>query len=299
MDPFSDLIRLIRLNVSIFHNALVCGDWRLESEQSDLASFHIITLGSCRLEVPGYAHRLLNAGDLIIFPHGFAHRLVPIELQTGPQLHVPYQENSGHQGTGILCGALHFVRATGGHLFNALPSFLVVPKTDNAHWTAPIVDMIIQESVCGAVASDVILDRLSEMLVMYALRHHLLQQPSNAGILALYCHPRLRHALAALHRQPDFNWTLDSLAKNASQSRTQFAKTFREISGWTPLQYLTWWRMQLAWSYLQEGLDVGSTASRVGYLSESAFLRVFKKTFNQNAGAVRRAQTVRAAKLGT
>jgi len=91
-----------------------------------------------------------------------------------------------------------------------------------------------------------------------------------------------------MHQHPEQEWTLESLAAVAALSRTAFAETFKAVSGWTPGQYLTWWRMQLAWSLLQSGTKTAEVAHQVGYQSESAFSRVFQKMFAISAGKVRR-----------
>jgi AraC-like DNA-binding protein len=94
--------------------------------------------------------------------------------------------------------------------------------------------------------------------------------------------------MGAIHQAPSNSWTLASLARCAAQSRTQFAKSFREVGGITPMEYLTWWRMQLAWLHLNDGDSVVSVAERVGYQSESAFMRAFKREFDFSAGQVRK-----------
>jgi transcriptional regulator GlxA family with amidase domain len=110
-------------------------------------------------------------------------------------------------------------------------------------------------------------------------------------MLACYGHPRLAQAISAMHQHPEQVWTLESLAKEAALSRTTFAETFKAVSGWTPGQYLTWWRMQLAWSLLTDGVSTAEVANKVGYKSESAFSRIFQKTFATSAGKVRRGNT--------
>jgi AraC-like DNA-binding protein len=147
---------------------------------------------------------------------------------------------------------------------------------------------MVEESVSGSAGSNVIVDRLSEIVFMYALRHYVITHPGQSGVLSLYAHPRLSIAINVMHKNPERDWTLEVLARQAAQSRTQFAKTFREVSGLTPMEYLTWWRMQLAWVYLSEGDSIYNVAEKIGYKSESSFLRAFKKTFNVNAGQVRK-----------
>ena len=97
-------------------------------------------------------------------------------------------------------------------------------------------------------------------------------------------HPRLAPAVNA-HADPQRAWTLEHLAQHAAQSRTRFASTFREVSGMTPMAYLTWWRMQLAYQALEQGEPVSNVAVKVGYQSESSFIRAFRRMFNLESGA--------------
>ena len=155
--------------------------------------------------------------------------------------------------------------------------------------------MIVRESETAGsappVVTNVLIDRLSELLFTYALREQLLQSPQSTGFLGLYAHPQLSRALAAVHAAPGERWTLERLAGEAGMSRTRFAESFKAVSGWTLNEYLTWWRMQLAWEQLAAGRKVQTVALAVGYQSEAAFSRLFAKTFGVSAGQVRRGET--------
>lgn len=288
MDAFSDLIRMIRLDAKIYHNAFICGDWRLDEHEPGATCFHLVTQGECRLLVPGHLDTVLKQGDLVVFPREIKHSMTPPKPASGAQEHLPYAQASGKDGVGMLCGKLRFQHTASGQLLDALPAVILITHEQAQAWLAPIFELILSESFASKAASSVILDRLSEILFIQALRHHIQNQGSQLGVLALYAHPRLAVALTAIHQSPESKWTLSTMAQCAAQSRTQFAKTFRETSGWTPMEYLTWWRMQLAWSYLKDGLSIVDVAEKVGYQSESSFSRVFKKTFSENAGNVRR-----------
>lgn len=291
MDAFSDLIRMIRLDAEIYHNAFVCGDWRLDEYDPGATCFHMVTLGECNLDVPGYLNTELKRGDLVVFPREIKHSMTPLKPAIGQQQHLPYTQALGKDGIGMLCGKLRFKHAAGNQLLDSLPAVIHIPHQEAQAWLAPIFDLIITESFSSSSASSVLLDRVSEILFIHALRHHLQNHNTQLGVLALYNHARLALAVAAIHKSPADNWTLETMARCAAQSRTQFAKVFRETSGWTPMQYLTWWRMQIAWSDLCEGKSIADVAEKVGYKSESSFLRVFKKTFGENAGSVRRNKT--------
>lgn len=293
MNAFAELMRVIHLNVTIYHNAMVCGDWRIHEKEVGITCFHMVTIGACKLDVPGHLSAELNVGDLVIFPSEIPHTMTPAQANTGPQVHLPYEQGAGKQGTGMFCGEVRFEHRASRELIRALPPVFIVPNDATCHWLSPIVNLLIKESMQVTAASNVVIDRLSEVLFIYAFRHFVKEHPEKSGFMSLYAHPQLSLAVEAIHRAPERDWTLGELARQAAKSRTQFAKRFRETSGLTPMQYLLWWRMQLAWFHLSHGQAISEVSNKVGYQSESSFLRAFKKTFGVNAGAVRKGQGLR------
>ncbi|MDT8399195.1 MAG: AraC family transcriptional regulator [Pseudomonadales bacterium] len=288
MTASSDLLHLIRLQVCVYHNAKVCGNWLIQEHEPGRTCFHVVTDGSCRLEVPGHLSTLLNTGDLLLFPRELPHSMVPLEAQEGPQRHLRYAEADKIPGTGLLCAAVSFRHKASNQLLQALPPLVLIRNNDDNPWLEPLLHMIIGESDGDKPMSEVILERLCELLFTYALTHFINNLPPQTNLLALHTHPRLANTLNAIHASPAAHWTLESMAKHAAQSRTLFARTFKQSSGWTPMQYLTWWRMQLAWSLLESGKAVAKVAEDVGYESLAAFSRAFRKCFALSAGEVRR-----------
>ena len=287
-DAFSDLLQMLQLTVEIYHNAKVCGDWKIDEHALGATCFHLVTMGGCLLDVPGYLKTELSCGDLVIFPKELPHSMTSLEPSNETQMHLPYYEAKNIQGTGMLCGQVKFHHKSSDLLLGDLPAVFVLPRRDDTPWMGFLYEMILAESLSPNPASKTILDKLSEMLFTYALRQHLADNPDHIGLLALYGHKRLSKAIHAIHKTPEKNWTLEAMAEEAMLSRTVFAETFKSVSGWTAGQYLTWWRMQLAWSQLSRGGSVASTADLIGYKSESAFSRAFQKAFSVTAGQVRR-----------
>lgn len=289
-DALSDLVQMLILDVDIYHNAKVCGDWRIEAHSLGLTCFHIVTIGRCQLEVPGHFSGVLECGDLVIFPRELAHTMRPIERSKGEQQHLAYNDVRAMDGTGMLCGEVRFKHDGSRYLLDALPAVFILPKRKSHGWLTSLLELILTESHNNGAASKVILAKLSELLFTYALRQYLGDQPSQVGMLALYTHPRLALLIKRIHQNPEHNWTLASMAKEAALSRTVFAETFKSASGWSAFEYLTWWRMQLAWSLLSRGESLSLVAETVGYRSDAAFSRVFKKSFGKTVGQVRRGQ---------
>jgi len=286
-DALSRALCLLDLNVNIYHNAKVCGDWQINEHKIGITCFHIVTTGSCKLCVPDLYDGILRCGDLVIFPKELSHSIRPETPLRGEQQHLSFQESADIKGTGILCGEVRFQHQGCRYLFESLPPLFVIKYDDANAWLSPLLDMIINENHNLGAASKVILDKLSELLFTYALKQYLLDNPNRSGILSLYAHPRIAKAVSAIHKHPERNWTLEQMAKEAMLSRTTFAVTFKTLSGWTAGRYLTWWRMQLAWSLLRHGESITQVSGKVGYNSESSFSRAFQKRFSTSAGKVK------------
>ena len=214
--------------------------------------------------------------------------MVPVKAQTGEQAWFDYRVAQDIEGTGLLCGEMRFQHKGSRYILDALPPVFVIRYDASNPWLRSLLEMIVTENMCVSPASKALLDKLSELLFTYALRQYLTDNPGEVGMLAIYGHARLAQAINAVHQHPEYEWTLESMAKEAALSRTTFVETFKAVSGWTPGQYLTWWRMQLAWSKLRSGESTAEVANSVGYKSESAFSRIFQKTFSTAAGKVRR-----------
>ena len=288
IDTLSEILQLLNLDVDIYHNAKVCGDWRIDEHRLGATCFHIVTQGSCRMQVTDNDPVILKCGDLVIFPRELTHNILPVEAMSGKQQHLSFKQSTALPGTGLLCGEVIFKHSGSRFLLDSLPSYFIIENSSANHWLSALLDLIVQESINEQPASKLIINRLSELLFTYALRQYLSDNPNHSGMLAVYSDPRLARAIQCIHQSPQNNWTLARLAKEAGISRTVFTETFKLVSGWTPGQYLIWWRMQLAWSLLDKGGSVSQVAEKVGYKSESSFSRAFSKTFSISAGKVRR-----------
>ena len=288
MSPINDVLNLIRLEVEVYHNARVCGDWRINEHSLDATCFHMPTQGDCLLSIPTLGEWHLKEGDVVIFPKEMAHSMTPVIPMQGKQQHLPIADSQSIEGTSMLCGVVQFQHSGGERLVRLLPPILIIEAESVAQWLGPLKKMIVTESLMGAKMSSPILNRLCELLIAFSLRSFAEDQPHKNSILALYAHPKLLKSVEAMHRQVDHPWQLSSLANEAGMSRTRFSELFTQVAGMTAIQYLTWWRMQIAWSDLQAGHSVERVSERVGYRSEAAFARAFKKVFGHTVGTVRK-----------
>lgn len=288
MSALDDFLRLLQLQCHVYHNQQVCGDWLLEEHEVGQTCFHLVSHGECRLDVGKY-QTTLQTGDVVLFPREMRHRLTPVSSSGTPGRSHALSSGWEPGGTGLLCAAIRFEHRASEQLLDAWPDYLLVRHdSEVAKWLMPILQQLVAVSREGGPGSEVIVDRLAEVVFMQVVRHCLENADRSAGFLAAYAHPALSRALKVFHESPDRAWTLAEAADSAHMSRARFARTFKTVSGWTWQHYQTWWRMQLAWSALSTGESVISVAQSTGYQSEAAFSRAFRKHFGTYAGQVRR-----------
>jgi AraC-like DNA-binding protein len=287
-DPLSVMLSAIHLNVDIYVNAQFCGGWLLGHKTGE-KSFHLVSHGECLLTMEGEQPQVLHTGDLIIFMRAVKHQLSAIEQTQCDIERLDYDEGIREGTTGILCGSFIYENATAENILNALPSVLIVKQDKQTQkWVAPLVKLIQLESCDPGLGSDLILQQLTESLLIHSIRSYLKNGEFEMGILKLIADKKLSKALQAIQNEPESAWTVEQLAQESAMSRTAFATQFKRVSGWSPMEYLTWWRMQKAWALLAEGESVMAVAEKVGYRSESAFSRAFKKAFNVGPGEQRK-----------
>ncbi|MCV0426919.1 MAG: AraC family transcriptional regulator [Roseibium sp.] len=178
----------------------------------------------------------------------------------------------------VLVAAHITISGVGKQLVNALPDCISVPLAEEPYLTAVVTPLIEEVTLprCGGQAA---FQRLCEVVVIRLLRHAMEQGKADTGLLNGLAHPRIAAALVAIHEAPGETWTLERLADTAGMSRTQFAVTFKELVGATPMGYLSNWRLDIARAELEAGRQVKSVASLCGFSSPAAFSRAFSKRF--------------------
>jgi AraC-like DNA-binding protein len=156
-------------------------------------------------------------------------------------------------------------------------------------WLAQVTRLLAAESMFVAEAGSLVLDRLAEALLLQTLRLFLDQDHESSGFVAAVRDPLIGRALLRLHKELQRNWSVDLLAREAGLSRSAFAEQFPKLVGETPMRYLARCRMQAGRRMLREGsLSTAEVARRVGYKSEFAFAKAFKRFFDMGPGAARR-----------
>jgi AraC-like DNA-binding protein len=297
----------VRLDGAIFLRAEYTEGWAYESPPAkDLAGllrpgrerlvlFHIVAEGSCWVSPIGGERHWADRGDVIVLPYGDQHLMggataadcVPIAtlLAPPPWTSLPViRHGAGGPRTDIVCGYLDADDPLFDPRLRALPPvFVVRPSGAAASWVEASIAYALEESE-GASADSVVATRLPELLLIEVLRIHLATAPAaDHGWLAALRDPVLAPALALLHGAPEEKWTVASLASGASVSRSVIDERFRKVLGRSPIRYLTEWRMHIAKELLATtDLGVNAVAHHVGYDSEEAFSRAFKRAFGKS-----------------
>jgi AraC-like DNA-binding protein len=265
---------------------------------TDLAHFAMLSRGNCWLSVEGIPEPIpLTGGDCILLARD-ASIIMRDNLRTRPrstfrEIAAKARSNVAHYGGGgapttVVCGSLSFDRASLKPITQLLPSFILI-KADQAHTLAlhNTMQALASEMAEQAPGSEVVATRLAEVLFIQALRAHIASEMEwrNKGWLRAIFDPQVGAALSAVHDNVSTPWTVESLAEAATMSRSAFAVRFKELLGQTPLEYVTEWRMQKAMQLLQQRdkklIDV---ARSVGYESDAAFSKAFKRVVGTNPG---------------
>lgn len=302
-DVLSDILKSIHLGGGVLFRCDMSAPWGMAISKSSTAEFHVIVRGSCWLRIEGRKEPIaLQGGDVVAFLHGGAHGLVDApEREARPAAEIlegqsvenygPVTYGGGGLPASILCGYFEFDRDSLHPLVAALPPFIHLRGTESSElaWLQTSLNFMIQEAMAAKPGAEAIVTRLAGVLFVQMVRAYIEQSKSPPAMLAAIADRQVGAALALMHKEPARPWTLDSLARGAGMSRSALAARFHQLVGDTPMKYLTLWRIQLARQLLgQSALGTGAIAERVGYQSEAAFSKAFKKAVGSGPGAYRR-----------
>lgn len=308
MDLLSDILLHMKLSGTLYFRTSFTSPWSIRVPPfEEVSRFHFAHRGRCFVRVDGETEPTqLEQGDLIIITRGAMHTLYcdPTTENLAVQLDQVVQD-SGFDGSGTLvygelgtdqetqlvCGHFAFERGANHPLFDALPSYIHIRNYGEASgtWMENTLRVIGTEAGRGEMGSDMIALKLSEIIFAQALRTYLNSEGADKPVLAGFSDPAIARVLQAVHEEPSHPWTLDELAQIAGLSRTSFTTKFSRCLSITPLAYITRWRMQIARQRLSDTkAPIIKIAEGVGYQSEAAFGRVFKKHFDTAPATYRR-----------
>jgi AraC-like DNA-binding protein len=312
MDPLSDLLRMVRLDGAYFYAVRAAAPWIVESAHAKdlrpqilpasehLIAYHILTGGSCYVHLMDEEPVEVHAGDVIVFPHGDANVLSSGREPRAPGVTTSFPHrypttvelgNGGPPAATFVCGFLGCDRRPFNPLLASLPPLLHM-RGMSAAWLDGFAGRVTDQTQLGRPGASEVLTRLAELMFVELLQRYLEELPEGqTGWLAGLRDEVVGRVLGLIHRRPGDAWTLEELAREANSSRTNLAKRFTDVMGQPPMQYLTQWRMQVAANRLsQSDAKISGIAREVGYDSEAAFSRAFKKATGVAPGTWREAR---------
>jgi AraC-like DNA-binding protein len=317
MDALSEALSAVRLNAAVFFNAEMTAPWGFLSPPAaevapllapgleHMVIFHLVTEGRAVVSVEGEPDLVVEAGDIVIMPHGDAHIFSngsPAVLQDGAEAVTRFlagdisltRYGGGGEATKFVCGYFGCERRACRLFLAGLPRVLKVNVRgdESGAWLESSLRHLVAEAASGRPGGMVLLSKMAEALFVEALRRHMAELPEDrTGWLAAARDPLVGAALAALHREPHRHWTLPELATEVGASRSVLSDRFHHFLGESPIHYLARWRLQLASRLLQaDRKSVIEVAMDVGYESEAAFNRAFKREFGLPPAQYRRAR---------
>lgn len=327
-DTLSDLLRSVRVRGAVFYYVSCRDQWSAQAPPAreiaeavmpgceHVMEYHMIAKGSGWAAVAGEPPVKLAAGDIVMFPQGDSHVMssapgiaplrrtaewvfstrnnhkpMPISYHHGVvEAGAPLPVDSADMV--VVCGFLGCDLKPFNPLIAALPHILHLPAARAGDWVSHVINQAVVEYSNPRPGGDAVLERLSEMMFVDAARRYLESLPEDAtGWLAGLRDRFVGKALELMHERPDQAWTVDDLAREVGLSRSALHERFVQYIDHPPMQYLANWRMQLGAKLLREtNRTVATIALEVGYESEAAFSRAFKRLVGTPPAAWRKSQ---------
>jgi len=313
MDAFSEVLNGVRLKGAVFFSAAFSEPWRLSTphcrdsplapDASHIVIYHLVVDGSARARLEGRPDVGLSPGDIVVFPHGDAHHLsggtggnqvesAAVLAKIATRDLSPMHAGGGGATTRFVCGYLTCDPLLCGPILESLPPMLKVNvRTDRSgHWLEQSILHLVEEAASDRAGSDAMLAKLSEALFVDTLRRYVTGLPDQTtGWLAGARDPIVGKSLALLHNRPSHSWTIAELALAVGLSRSALVERFTRYLAVPPMAYLTGWRLRLAAQALTSTpKGVADIAAEVGYESEAAFNRAFRRAFEMPPARYRR-----------
>jgi thiosulfate/3-mercaptopyruvate sulfurtransferase len=290
MDLLSSVLATLRLDAKVFLHASFCKSWVIDVGHIEVATFHVIARGGCWLHLPHTQPVALREGDLLFLPHNAPHLVACSQEPPTPDTPVnnPAAEVSGPSAT-LVCGTVSFSQNYWNPLVEALPEYLIVHADEASKTTlGKAIEAIVDECERAETGSEVIIDRLADILFIEVVRSYA-KKTHHDSYLAAVADPRIGSALSAFHQEPGRDWSVGELSEQANMSRSAFAERFQKLVGSPPMNYVTRWRMHHAHNLITDRTDaIAVVAEQSGYQSEDAFARAFRREFGMSPAMARR-----------
>jgi AraC-like DNA-binding protein len=316
-DALSDVLKTVRLTGATYFDVVAQEPWSVHSQARNLIlprvlpgadhliAYHVVTAGRCYASLIDGDAIALEAGEVVVFtnadPHIMSsHAGMRAEPPTADFFdmadagRLPFHVNlasGGHASAKLVCGYLACDSRPFNPLLEALPPMLKAgdPRRNDTGWLGQFIQFAVAEVADRRAGSESVLTKLSELMFIEVVRRYIATLPDQkTGWLAGLRDPSVSKALALIHSRPSFSWTIEGLARQCGTSRSVFAERFVQLLGIPPMHYLARWRMQVAAEMLnRRNLNMAAIASEIGYESEAAFSRSFKRTMGVTPSAWR------------
>ena len=310
-DPLGEVLHLLKLTGTFYCQSELSAPWGFNVPQVDrVLAFLVVTEGHCWLEIANQEPLLVAQGNLVLLtsgachtlrsdPHAKTEDLADLPVRKITDAYETLQYGGGGDVTRAMYGIVRFDHAAGQRLMALLPDVLKI-DTWQGHtgtWLQSTLQFISNEARELRPGGETVITRLADVVVIEAIRNWINTAPeANTGWLLGVRDAQIGQAIMAMHRTPAADWTVETLAKTAGMSRSAFSARFSDLVGQPAMQYLTLWRMQLARQKLLETSQSLSVISdSLGYKSEPAFSRAFKRVFNVSPGRIRQGRQVATA----
>jgi AraC-like DNA-binding protein len=316
-DALSDVLKTVRLTGATYFDVVAQEPWSVHSPARDLIlprvlpgadhliAYHVVTAGRCYAGLVGGEAIPLEAGEVVVFTSADPHimssnagmRAEPptadfFDMADAGRL--PFHVNlvsGGSASAKLVCGYLACNSRPFNPLIGALPPMLKAgdPRRNDTGWLGQFIHFAVAEVADKRAGSESVLTKLSELMFIDVVRRYIeTLSPQKTGWLAGLRDPTVSKALALIHARPSFSWTIEGLARQCGASRSVFAERFVQLLGVPPMQYLAQWRMQVASEMLDRGnVNMAAIASEIGYESDAAFSRSFKRMMGVTPSAWR------------
>ncbi|MBK24556.1 MAG: AraC family transcriptional regulator [Halobacteriovorax sp.] len=298
-NSYNEILHYLKLDSVFYSRSTLGGDkWGVDLPAFENTSmFHIVTSGSCVVHINEKYHHL-STGDLVFISRACGHsvkgseeaKAIDLFSQPVKQISNCYEtlelNKDNKDQTTILCGIVRINHPAGTMLINEMPDIIVMRQEEHMFGSMmnEIVRLIAREAAGEFIGGETVITRLSDVLAIQAIRSWIESSDSfKSRWIQAIKDEKIGKALSCLHNEPGKTWTVESLGKEVGMSRTAFSNKFSEIVGDSVLNYLTKWRMNLAGMRIKEGVSVDlEFVENLGYKSESAFRRTFKKIMGKN-----------------
>ncbi|WP_218151316.1 AraC family transcriptional regulator [Celeribacter neptunius] len=301
-----EILHLLKLTGTFYCQSRMTAPWGIAIPGfPEVMNFIVVIDGRASLKIGEDAPFEIEKGDLILMTHG-----APVSLFSGPEaqlmqleelpirkvteLYETLEFGGGGTESSVMYGLARLDHASSPMLMALLPDVLRIDPWDEeaGSWLQGTLRFIASEARELRPGGETVITRLADVVVIEAIRRWLRRAPeANRGWLKAARDPQIGRAIVAIHRDPAADWSVEGLAQVAGQSRSAFAARFTSLVGIPAMQYLAEWRMNLARQRLRETrLPIATIAADLGYQSEPAFNRAFKRVFGTTPGQARRSQ---------